>query len=103
MAYKKIKASEAPKRKRKALSRFETTAEWAMMKRDIDKGLNPSEALQVILSTEDREKYGIHNRRAVARFIQKYLLAHKLPYTVRSFERRETGDFFVLVQHARSK
>jgi len=99
VAYKKITRSDVPKRPRKAVSRFERTPEWRMMRADIEKGLKPSEALQVIFSEQDKEKYNIHNRRSIARFIQKYLRTRKLPYTVKSFERRETGDFIILVQH----
>jgi len=72
-----------------------------MMKADLDRGLQPNEALQVVFSEKDKEKYNIHNRRAIARFIQKYLADHKLPYTVKSFERRETGDFYILVEQPR--
>lgn len=71
------------------------------MKADIDKGLKPTEALQVIFTDADKEKHNIHNRRAIARFIQKYLVTRDLPYTVTSFERRETGDFIILVKYPR--
>jgi len=101
MSYKRIKASEAPKRPRKGVSRFESTAEWRMMRADLDKGLKPGEALQVIIGPADKDRYKIHNRRSIARHIQKYVLAHKLPYSVKSFERRATGEFFFLVQHTR--
>lgn len=99
MAYKKINVAKAPKRKRKAVFRFELTPDWKMMKADIDKGLKPEEALQVIFTEADKEKYNIRNRRSIARFIQKYIRAQELPYTVKSFERRETGDFIILVSY----
>ena len=56
MAYKKILVSEIPKRPRKAVSRFEKTKEWKMMKADLDKGLKPQEALQVMLTDELKKK-----------------------------------------------
>jgi hypothetical protein len=67
------------------------------MKRDIDKGLKPKEALQVSLSEKDKEEIGITNRRTVARFVQKYLASRSLPYTVGSFSR--DGLDFVVVRH----
>jgi hypothetical protein len=100
MSYKKISRSDAPKRNRKAMSGFEKTPEWQMMKADIDKGLKPNDALQVVFSERDKEKYNIRTRRSIARAIQKYLRTQDRPYTVKSFERRETGDFVILVQCA---
>ena len=98
--YKRLKAhEEKPKRSRKAVSRFETTAEWRMMKADIDKGLKPQEALQVVLTKEDKAKYNIQARRSIARFIQKYLAGANLPYKVTSWENRDSGDFCVLVKY----
>lgn len=98
MSYQKIRASAFPKRPRKGVSRFESTPEWRMMKADIAKGLKPGEGLQVIFTDEDKAKYDIKSRRTIARFIKKYLVARDLPYTVTSFERRESGDFFILVK-----
>lgn len=95
MAYKKIRASEIPKRPRKAVSRFEKTDEWTLMKADLHKGLKPDEALQLVLTDDDKQRYGIKNRRSVVRFLQKYLTDHKLPYTLKSF-RRDAGEFFVI-------
>jgi hypothetical protein len=97
--YKKVKESQIPKRRRIAVSRFETTDEWRMMKADIDKGLKPNEALQVILTEEDKKKYKIRNRRTVSRFIKKYLDSKGLNYGVKNF-RRDEGDY-VVVQHTR--
>jgi hypothetical protein len=68
-----------------------------MMKADIDRGLKPSEALQVTFSEQDKERYNIKSRRTIARFIKQYLLKHNMPYTVKSFERRETGSWVILV------
>jgi transcription antitermination factor NusA-like protein len=68
-----------------------------MMKADIDKGLKPSEALQVTFSEQDKERYNIKSRRTIARFIKKYLSTQALPYSVKSFERRETGSWVILV------
>ena len=99
MAYKKIHVSEIPKRPRKSISRLEKTEEWRLMKADLDKGLKSQEALQLILSTEDKKKYGIRSRRTVVRFLQKYLIDQELPYTLKSFH-RDSGDFF-LIQNIR--
>ena len=93
--YTKVKESQVPKRRRIAVSRFETTEEWRLMKADIDKGLKPNEALKVILTDEDKKRYKIRNRRTVARFIQKYLDSKGLKYGVKSF-RRDNGEFFVV-------
>ena len=95
MAYKKIHVSEIPKRPRKAVSRLERTEEWRLMKADLDKGLKANEALQLIVTVEDKKKYGIKNRRSIVRFLQKYLTEHMLPYSLKSFQ-RDNGDFFVI-------
>lgn len=68
------------------------------MRADIDKGLKPNEALQVVLTAEEKQKYKIKNRRNVARFVKKYIDAKNLPYLVRSFHREGVGDF-VIVQY----
>jgi hypothetical protein len=101
MPYKKIRASEIPKRPRKAVSRLEKTEEWKLMKADLDKGLKPNVALQLLLTDDDKKKYGIKNRRSVVRFLQKYFADHKLPYSLKSFH-RDSGDFF-LIQNPRTK
>jgi len=94
--FRKIDASEAPKRPRKSTSRFERTGEWKQMKACLDKGLKPDEALEIVLTAEDKAKLRISNRRTVARFIQKYLADHKLPYTMKSF-RRGMDDYFLVM------
>jgi hypothetical protein len=99
MAYKKIHVSEIPKRPRKSISRLEKTEEWRLMKADLDFGLRSQEALQLILTAEDKKKYGIKSRRTVVRFLQKYLTDQELPYTLKSFH-RDSGDFF-LIQNIR--
>jgi hypothetical protein len=96
--FKKIQVKEAPKRRRNAVPRFETTREWKWMRAELEKGLRPTEALQVILTDEDRKKYRITNRRTVTRFVQKYLAAHNLPYVVKSL-RLDGGRDIILVQH----
>jgi hypothetical protein len=95
--YKKVKSSAIPKRRRVALSRFEKTKEWRLMRADLERGLKADDALQVILTDEDKGRYGIKNRLSVVRFLKKYLSTHKLPYTVRAF-RGDDGDFIVVQQ-----
>ena len=99
VAYKKITAASIPKRSRLSVSRFEKTEEWRLMRADIDKGLKPNEALQVILTEEDKKKYRIKNRRNAARFVKKYVESRNLPYLVKSFHREGVGDF-VVVQYS---
>ena len=94
--FRKISASDVPKRPRKSTSRFERTDEWKLMRAALDKGLKPNEALEIVLTPGDKAKYRISNRRTVARFIQKYLSSHKLPYELRSFT-RDSGDFFLVL------
>jgi hypothetical protein len=69
------------------------------MRADIDKGLKANEALQVVLTEEDKARYRIKNRRSVARFVKKYVESRNLPYLVKSFHRDGVGDF-VIVQHS---
>jgi len=95
MAYKKISLSDLPKKPRKAFSRFERTPEWKAMRADLERGLKPREALQVVLTEEDKKKYHIQNRRTIARFFRKYLRDHKLPYALKSFT-RDSADFFLI-------
>jgi hypothetical protein len=94
--FKKLKASEVPKRTRRRIPRFAKTEEWQSMKACFDAGLKPRDALQVILSAEDKKKYRIKNRRTVARFVRNYIAEHKLPYAVQSFTR--DGSDFVIVK-----
>lgn len=93
--YARIKASQVPTRGRKSESRFEKTADWKAMKADIDRGLKPQEALQVSLTQEEMVGYGITNRRTIARFVQKYVSAKEMPYTVKSFHRADR-DYIVV-------
>jgi hypothetical protein len=95
--YKRIIAERTPRRRRRAVARFAKTKEWTLMKADLEKGIPKNQALQVLLTEQDKEKYGIRSRISVARFVKKYLAVHKLPYRVRSF-RRDEGDY-VIVQH----
>jgi hypothetical protein len=53
-----------------------------MMRFDIDRGLKPNEALQVVLTAEDKKRYKIKNSRIVDRLIKGYLKDRKLPQTV---------------------
>jgi len=69
------------------------------MRADLEKGLKVDEALQVVLTQEDKERYKIKNRRTVARFVKKYVESKKLPYIVKSFHREGVGDFLI-VQHS---
>lgn len=93
--YTKIKLETAPKRRRRSSSQFEMTKEWGLMKVDLAKGLAQGEALQVLLTERDKQKYGIRTRISVARFLKKYIAAHNLPYKVRSF-RRDEGDYVIV-------
>jgi hypothetical protein len=93
--YTKIRIEAAPKRRRRAVSRFENTEEWALMKIDLGRKLARGEALQVLLTESDKKKYGIRSRISVARFVKRYLAVHKLPYRVRSF-RRDEGDYIIV-------
>lgn len=94
-SYQKLKASEAPRRKRRGVSRFESVPEWKLMRADIDAGLKPGTVLQICMGSEDKKKYGIHNRRSIARVIKKYLSDKGLPYRVVSFTRNEEDYFQV--------
>ena len=93
--YRKIKANQIPKGERKTESRFEKTAEWKMMKADIDHGLKVNEALQVVLTPEDKKRYKIKNTRIVDRFLKSYLKEKGLPYTAKRF-RRDEGEYIVV-------
>src|SRR5207244_1496302 len=88
---KDVRKVKLPRRKRVGVSRFEKTEEWKLLKADLDAGLKPFEARQISLTEEDKKKYRIKNRRTCARFVQKYLAEHKLPYAVKSF-RAEIGN-----------
>lgn len=96
MAYTKTTLTKAVKRKRNRIPRFEKTEEWRMMQADIERGLKPRDALQVLFTKEDMEKYRITNRRTVARYLKKYLTTRKLPYGVKSFQ-LPNGGFVVMV------
>lgn len=94
--YKKIKRDDVPKRGRKSGSRFENTPEWRAMRADIERGLKPQDALQVILTPDDKKRYKIKNRRTIARFVKSYLEKHGHKYSVKSFN-RDANDFIVVL------
>ena len=96
MAYTKITVTDLPKRSRRVASRFENTSEWREMRADIEKGLKSSEALQLVMSDEEKRKYKIKNRRTIARFVRKYLKERNLPYIVKSFHRDDMGDVLIV-------
>lgn len=96
MGYKKIKATEVPKRRRPAVSRFEKTEEWQLMKKDLDKGLKTNEALEIILTDEEKKRHKLTHRRTVTRFIKKYLQAHDMQYLFKSFS-RDGSDYFLVM------
>ncbi len=97
MSYKRLRPGEnRPGKRHPVTPRFERTKEWTLMRADLERGLKPNEALQIILTDEDKAKYRIKSRRTVGRFVQKFLAAHKMPYRVKTF-RREEGDY-VLVE-----
>jgi hypothetical protein len=89
--FKKIKATEIPKRKRKSVTRFERTPEWGHMRASLEQGLKTGEACYVTFTAEEKSKYRIKSLRSCARFVKKYLQAAKLPYKVRAYH-SEAGD-----------
>lgn len=93
--YSKLTIGTMPRRRRRSVSQFEKTDEWALMKVDLENGIASGEAIQVLLTEQDKTKYEIRTRITVARFIRKYLAAHSLPYKVRSF-RRDEGDYVIV-------
>lgn len=104
--YRKVKRSDVPKRERKSESRFEGTTEWRRMKADIDRGLRRGESCYAELSPADWERMGLSaeaqegrntatGARSVCRFIQRYLDAHNVPYTVRTIHK--TGMDYIIV------
>lgn len=96
--FEKLKASEAPRRKRRASSRMDTLPQWKLMRDDLTKlKMKPGEVWQISVTLEDKQKYGIQSRRTMARFANKFLKEHKLPYRVVSFTR--DGDDYVQVRH----
>jgi hypothetical protein len=103
MAYKKITATDVTKRSRLSVSRFEKTEEWRLMRADIEKGLKADEALQVVLTDEEKKRYKIRNRRTVARFVRKYLEQRNLPYIVKSFHRDDMGDVLIVQRAPRAR
>src|SRR5689334_2865474 len=96
MAYEKISLTDLPKRRRQVLSRFEKTEEWRLMRADIEKGLKANDALQLVMTGDDKLKYKIKNRRTVVRFVRKYLKDRNLPYVVKSFHRDDIGDVLIV-------
>jgi len=69
------------------------------MKVDLDKGIGPNEALKILLTEDDKKKYGIRNRLTVARFLKKQLAAGKLPCVVRCLRPNE-GDYILVARKA---
>lgn len=102
MAIRKTTVSAATRRDREQPAKFESTAEWKTLKAAIDKGFaepgddDQVEVWEVALSPEDQERYDIHHRRAVSRFLQKYLRENGKDYRVKSFDRGGTLYYQVI-------
>jgi hypothetical protein len=96
VAFIRTTVDKAPKLTRVRIPRFEKTKEWAELRAALERELKPGEALMVVLTEADMLKYRITNQRTVARYVKKYLTAHKLPYKVKSGQGL-TGGFYVLV------
>jgi len=94
MIGKAVKLEKASKRTRNKPARFESTPEWNVLKRVLDKdAIAPNTALPVVLTKEEQKRYRITNRRTFARFVRKYIKARALKYSVQSFEIREPRTF----------
>jgi hypothetical protein len=95
----KFKLSSAPKRVRTSVSKFESMAEWPVVKRAIDRGIPAGDGISVEISKADRESRGIDHMRTIPRFIAKYIAKEGHPYTVGVQNR---GDIdVVLIKHPR--
>jgi hypothetical protein len=87
----KTTLAKAPKRTRVRACRFEITKECKSLLAAMEKGLKPTEVLRVCFTEADMQKYRITNRRTVARYVRKYIDAHKLPYVMVSFQNPQGG------------
>lgn len=96
MSFLRTTVDKAPKQTRHRVPRFERTKEWAQLRAALEKGLKSTEAVSVIFTDAEMKAYRITNRRTVARYVQKFIKDHKLPYKVRSFS-LPGGGFNVLV------
>jgi hypothetical protein len=95
--YTKIKANQVPEKKnRTGGSRFMHTPEWEAMKKDMDQGIKPEEALQIALSEADRNRIGVKNYRTVQRFVERYIASKSLPYKVSSSS-QDNGMKYIVV------
>lgn len=100
--FEKLKASEAPRRKRRSSSRMDAVPQWKLMVEHMGKHkLVPNEVWQITVTPEDKQKYGIKSRRTSVRAVAGYIAEHKLPYRVSSFT--SGGDDVIQVRHAPAK
>ncbi|SRR6266498_2523868 len=96
--YQKLKASEAPRRKRRSGSRMDTLPQWKLMREDLSEHkMVPKEVWQITVTPEDKQKYHIKSRRTMVRAVASYIAEHNLPYRVVSFNR--DGDDYVQVRY----
>lgn len=100
--YEKLTVKEAPRRKRRSVSRMEALPQWQLMREDLEKHkMTPNEVRQITVTPEDRDKYRIQSRRTMTRFVAKYLQDSQMPYRVNSFNR--DGVVFIQVLHSRKR
>jgi hypothetical protein len=98
--FEKLKASEAPRRKRRSSSRMDKLPQWKLMRDYLSKHkMVPKEVLQISVTAEDKQKYGIQSRRTMIRAVTNYIAEQELPYRVHSFNL--DGTDFVQVRHDR--
>jgi hypothetical protein len=94
---KKVKTASL-KRSRRKPSKFETTEHWEQLKGTMHRGsIKPGETEMIAWTIADKKKYRITDRRTIARFLQRYIDKHKLPY--RSGILTEEGVEYVTVAH----
>jgi hypothetical protein len=96
--YQKLKAGEAPRRKRRSVSRMEALPQWKLMRDDLEKHkMTPNEVRQITVTPDDRRKHRIQSRRTMVRAVANFIAEHNLPYRIVSFNR--DGDDYVQVRY----
>ncbi len=97
-AFQKLKASEAPRRKRRSSSRMDVLPQWKLMREQLEKQkMTPNEVWQLTVTAEDKQKYRVQSRRTMVRVVANYIAEQNLPYRVVSFTR--DGYDFVQVRY----
>jgi hypothetical protein len=108
MAFKVMRAEEVrDKYKKTRKSSVAMMAEWEALVEHLGKGFKKDDAAVIELKPTSKDLKDQKKTKSVQgnfkRNTRKYLKKHNLPYSVRSLRDEASGNYVVIVEHARKR